>query len=43
MKKNSIKNTRINGEVQRVLAEIIRNIDKVAIDSGETEIQQETD
>ncbi len=25
MKKNSIKNTRINGEVQRVLAEIIRN------------------
>lgn len=24
MKKNSIKNTRINGEVQRVLAEIIR-------------------
>lgn len=25
MKKNSIKNTRINGEVQRVLAEIIRS------------------
>ena len=25
MKKNSLKNTRINGEVQRVLAEIIRN------------------
>ena len=24
MKKNSIKNTRVNGEVQRVLAEIIR-------------------
>ena len=24
MKKNSVKNTRINGEVQRVLAEIIR-------------------
>ena len=24
MRKNSIKNTRINGEVQRVLAEIIR-------------------
>lgn len=25
MRKNSIKNTRINGEVQKVLAEIIRN------------------
>ncbi len=25
MKKNSIKNTRINGEIQRVLAEIIRS------------------
>ena len=25
MRKNSLKNTRINGEVQRVLAEIIRN------------------
>ena len=25
MKKNSLKNTRINGEVQRVLAEIIRS------------------
>lgn len=25
MRKNSIKNTRINGEVQRVLADIIRN------------------
>ena len=24
MRKNSVKNTRINGEVQRVLAEIIR-------------------
>ena len=25
MRKNSVKNTRINGEVQRVLAEIIRS------------------
>ncbi len=25
MRKNSLKNTRINGEVQRVLAEIIRS------------------
>ena len=24
MRKNSVKNTRVNGEVQRVLAEIIR-------------------
>ena len=25
MRKNSVKNTRINGEVQRVLAEVIRS------------------
>ena len=33
----------IDAEERKKLDEIIRNIDKVAIDSGETEIQQETD
>ena len=29
MRKNSVKNSRINGEVQRVLAEVIREKSKI--------------
>ena len=36
MRKNSVKNTRVNGEVQRVLAEIIRG-GLMSLDPGQSE------